>query len=172
MVSPRSVLPPYKDEWTTKFESIKSAIPKHCFEHSYLTSFRYLFVDLAVSAALFYAVSVLEQQSLHPALSAFLYSPLSLAPHTQFSQISSVTAHSRLASDMPRIGCARAASSPEYGSSLTSADTVDSAPVIWSTTLSGRFATLSFSCRIGRGSSRMPRCARRLSCYTHQSHCS
>jgi len=73
MVSSRSVLPPYKDEWTTKFESIKNAIPKHCFEHSYLTSFRYLFVDLAVSAALFYAVSVLEQQSLHPALSAFLY---------------------------------------------------------------------------------------------------
>jgi hypothetical protein len=64
-------LPPY--EYEAKLNAIKAAIPKHCFEHSYLTSFRYLFVDLAVSAALFYAVSFLEHMSLHPAASFLLY---------------------------------------------------------------------------------------------------
>ena len=73
-VNPKSVVPPY-DDWLPKYESIKAAIPKHCFEHSYVTSFRYLFVDIAVSAARFYAVSVLEQLSLHPAVSALLYCP-------------------------------------------------------------------------------------------------
>jgi hypothetical protein len=68
-------VPPYVDDWLPKYESIKAAIPKHCFEHSYVTSFRYLFVDIAVSAALFYAASVLEQLSLHPVVSTPLYCP-------------------------------------------------------------------------------------------------
>ncbi len=73
-VNPKSrLVPPYVgDESLRKFESIKAAIPKHCFEHSYLTSFRYLLVDVAASAALFYAVSVLEQTTLHPAVSFLL----------------------------------------------------------------------------------------------------
>jgi hypothetical protein len=66
-------IPP--SDYTNKFKAIKAAIPKHCFKHSYLTSFRYLFVDLAVSAVLFYAVSFLEQMPLHPAASLLLYCP-------------------------------------------------------------------------------------------------
>jgi len=57
----------------TKYQDIKDAIPKHCFEHSYITSFRYLFVDVIVSAALFLAVSYLEQASIDPFLSSLLY---------------------------------------------------------------------------------------------------
>jgi hypothetical protein len=78
VIKPKSrLVPPYiGDESLRKFESIKAAIPKHCFEHSYLTSFRYLFVDLAVSAALFYTVSILERMTLHPAVSILLYSPI------------------------------------------------------------------------------------------------
>lgn len=76
-------VPPYagKEEWMAKFAALKKAIPEHCFEHSYVTSFRYLFVDIAVSAALFYAVSFLEQMSLHPAVSALLYFPSSHQLH-------------------------------------------------------------------------------------------
>lgn len=39
---------------------IRKAIPEHCFQRSYVTSFRYLFVDLAVVAALFYCSSFID----------------------------------------------------------------------------------------------------------------
>ena len=114
-------------EWMDKFASIKKAIPAHCFEHSYFTSFRYLFVDIAVSAALFYAVSFLEQMPFHPAISALLYCPFIAILLLRifcpaFSLLDAVT---------PRIGCVRAAFSLDFGCSLTSAATAGSALVTW-----------------------------------------
>ena len=114
-------------EWMDKFASIKKAIPVHCFEHSYFTSFRYLFVDIAVSAALFYAVSFLEQMPFHPAMSALLYCPFIAILLLRifcpaFSLLDAVT---------PRIGCVRAAFSLDCGCSLTSAATAGSALVTW-----------------------------------------
>jgi hypothetical protein len=134
VVNPKSIVPPYRgQEEIDKFTSIKNSIPKHCFQHSYMKSFRYLFVDLAVSAALFFAVSILEQKSFHPAISALLYSPAIFLSHFYFLFTLiclSSAVHSCSAAAMPPIGYARAAFSPEFGSSLTSAATVDSAPVI------------------------------------------
>jgi len=51
-------IPTEKPPFTIK--DIRQAIPEHCFKRSYITSFRYLLVDLTVVAFLFYITNFIE----------------------------------------------------------------------------------------------------------------
>jgi len=54
---------------------LKRVIPAHCFERSLFTSFRYLIVDVAVIAALYYSTSFFSHPSL-PFFAPYILWPL------------------------------------------------------------------------------------------------
>jgi len=68
----QSVLPVGADAPFT-LRDIKESIPKHCWERSTLRSFRYLAVDLAVSAALYYCALQIEALGSSSPLVSYLW---------------------------------------------------------------------------------------------------